>query len=107
MLLKQLPYAKVSHMFRKLFKTEASIPERAIDRDIVEFWMGHTYGIERVGGEYDRTPELYESIIEREYAKLEPFINIYSSPIARTETDSLLHVLEVLTKLAKRQKAVR
>ena len=32
--LKRLPYAKVSHMFRKLFKTEASIPERAIDRTL-------------------------------------------------------------------------
>jgi len=97
--LKRLPYAKVSHMFRKLFKTEASIPERAIDRNIVEFWMGHTYGIERVGGEYDRTPEIYEKVIEREYAKLEPHINIYSSPIARIETDPLLRDLEQLTRI--------
>jgi len=97
--LKRLPYAKVSHMFRKLFKTEASIPERAIDRSIVEFWMGHTYGIERVGGEYDRTPEIYEKVIEREYEKLEPFINIYSSPIAKGETDPLLRDVERLTEI--------
>jgi len=42
--LKKMPYEKVSHMFRKLFKSEASIPERAIDRNITEFWMGHTEG---------------------------------------------------------------
>ena len=97
--LKRLPYAKVSHMFRKLFKTEASIPERAIDRNIVEFWMGHTGGIERVGGEYDRTPEIYEKVIEREYEKLEPFINIYSSPIAKGETDPLLRDVERLAEI--------
>jgi len=97
--LKRLPYAKVSHMFRKLFKTEASIPERGIDRSIVEFWMGHLSGVEKVGAEYDRTPEIYEEVIEREYAKLELFINIYSNPIARTETDPLLRDLKQLTRI--------
>ena len=97
--LKRVPYAKVSHMFRKLFKTEASIPERAIDRNIVEFWMGHTGGIEKVGAEYDRTPEIYEKVIEAEYEKLEPFINIYSSPIAKRETDPLLRDLEKLAQI--------
>jgi len=67
-----------SHMFRKLFKTEASIPDRAVDRGIVEFFMGHSDGIDAVGGDYDRTPEIHEKIFEKEYAKLEPFINIYS-----------------------------
>ena len=97
--LKRLPYSKVSHMFRKLFKTEASIPERAIDRNIVEFWMGHTGGIGKVGAEYDRTPEIYEEVIEAEYEKLEPFINIYSSPIAKRETDPLLRDLEKLAQI--------
>ena len=67
-----------THMFRKLFKTEASIPERAIDRNIIEFLMGHINGIDAVGGDYDKTPEIHEEIFEKEYAKLEPFINIYS-----------------------------
>ena len=67
-----------THMFRKLFKTEASVPNRAIKEGIVEFWMGHTIGIDAVGGVYDRTPEIHEEVIEREYAKLEPYVNIYS-----------------------------
>lgn len=92
------PYEKVSHMFRKLFKTEASIPARAIDRYIIEFWLGHTGGVEKVGAEYDRTPEIYEKVIEKEYIKLEPFINIYSSPIVRRQTDPLLRDLEHLAQ---------
>jgi len=74
---KKLPHF-VTHQFRKLFKTEASIPERGIDRNIVEFFMGHVSGLANVGGVYDRTPEIHEDVIEREYAKLEPYINIYS-----------------------------
>lgn len=122
--MKNSPYEKVSHMFRKLFKTEASIPDRGIDRNIIEFFMGHKEGIEAVGGEYDRTPEIYEEIMEKEYAKLEPHINIYSSPVAKMETDPLLSdiiqssrlspglrdvftsiVEEAKTRLAKLQKA--
>jgi len=92
--MKMLPYEKVSHMFRKLFKTEASIPDRSIDRNIVEFWMGHTNGIEAVGGEYDRVPEVHEDVIEREYEKLEPVINIYSGSVASRRTDPLLADIE-------------
>ena len=68
-----------SHMFRKLFKSEASVPDRAIDRKVIEFFMGHVSGIDAVGGEYDRNPEIREEVLEKEYAKLEPFINIYSA----------------------------
>lgn len=67
-----------SHMFRKLFKSEASVPDHGIDRNIVEFWMGHINGIDAVGGCYDRNPEIREEILEMEYAKLEPYINVYS-----------------------------
>ncbi len=67
-----------SHMFRKLFKTEASIPDRGISRDIVEFFMGHINGIDSVGAEYDKCPEIHEEVFEKEYAKLEPYVNIYS-----------------------------
>lgn len=34
--------------------------------------------LDRMGGVYDRTPEIHEDVIEKEYAKLEPYINIYS-----------------------------
>ena len=41
--------------------------------------MGHAEDIKGKGGIYDRSPELYADMIEKEYAKLEPYINIYSS----------------------------
>lgn len=88
-----------THMFRKLFKTEASIPERAIDRNIVEFFMGHSEGIDAVGGDYDKTPEIHEEIFEKEFAKLEPFINIYSSSVATRRLDPLLKDIEQLSQL--------
>ena len=88
-----------THMFRKLFKSEASVPDRRIDRNIVEFWMGHINGIAAVGGVYDRTPEIHEEVFEKEYAKLEPYINIYSSPQAVWHTDPLFHDIELLTRL--------
>jgi len=72
------PFSLTSHMFRKLFKTESSPPERGISQDYVEFMMGHLSGIESVGGIYDRTPELHEDVVEKEYGKLEPYLNIYS-----------------------------
>jgi hypothetical protein len=65
-------------MFRKLFKSEASVPDRGIDPDCVEFWMGHSNEIKGKGGIYDKTPDLYADMIEKEYAKLEPYLNIYS-----------------------------
>jgi hypothetical protein len=79
------PFSVNSHKFRKLFKTESRPPERGIDQDCVEFMMGHLSGIESIGGVYDKTPELYAGVIEREYAKLEPYINIYSGKAAETE----------------------
>lgn len=39
---------------------------------------------------YDKTLELYEEVIEKEYAKLEPFVNVYSGH--RTAED--LHLTE-------------
>ena len=83
-----------THMFRKLFKTEASVPDRAIDHEIVEFWMGHIKGIDAVGGPYDRNPEIHEEIFEKEYAKLEPYINIYSNPLGVKISDPLLADIE-------------
>ena len=81
--LRKLLKGFVTHQLRKLFKTEASIPERGIDRNVVEFWMGHVNALDSMGGVYDRTPEIHEDVIEKEYAKLEPYINIYSGVLLR------------------------
>lgn len=76
--LRRLLKGFVTHQLRKLFKTEASIPERGIDRNVVEFLMGHVNALDSMGGVYDKTPEIHEDVIEKEYMKLEPYINIYS-----------------------------
>lgn len=83
--LRKGPYSITSHGFRKLFKTESRPPERGIDQDCIEFMMGHLSGIESIGGIYDKTPELHASVIEREYAKLEPYINIYTGKAVQAE----------------------
>ena len=75
------PFMLTSHMFRKLFKTESSPPDRGVSSDYVEFMMGHLSGIESVGGIYDRTPEIHEEIVEKEYAKIESYLNIYSQRV--------------------------
>jgi len=95
---KQLPKF-VTHQFRKLFKTEASIPERGVDRDIVEFWMGHNNAIASVGGVYNKVPEIHEDVVEREYMKLEPYLNIYSSKAAMREADPLLEKVSQLSEV--------
>lgn len=98
---KKLP-AFVTHQFRKLFKTEASIPERGIDRNVIEFFMGHVNNLASVGGVYDKTPEIHENVIEKEYMKLEPYINIYSSHVQRSQLQEKLEVehakVEALSK---------
>jgi len=81
--LRRLLKGFVTHQLRKLFKTEASIPERGIDRNVVEFLMGHVNALDSMGGVYDKTPEIHEDVIEKEYAKLEPYINIYSGVALR------------------------
>jgi len=99
--LKKGPFSVTSHMFRKLFKTESRPPERAIDQDCVEFMMGHLSGIESVGGIYDRTPEIYAGVIEEEYAKLEPYINIYSSARAEQSVFSVEEIRKLRQMLQK------
>jgi len=93
----------VTHQFRKLFKTEAGIPERGIDPRIVKFWMGHITDIDDVGGIYDKQPQIYEEIIEREYAKLEPYINIYSvvQPQSNEEANELRREVAELRSIVK------
>jgi len=39
--------------------------------------------LDSTGGVYDKTPEIHEDVIEKEYAKLEPYINIYSGVALR------------------------
>jgi len=83
------PYTVRTHMFRKIFETEASPPDRGISKSYVGFMLGHSSGLavpnklDAVGGTYDQAPRIHANAVEREYAKLEPWINIYSS--ARTE----------------------
>jgi hypothetical protein len=85
------PYAVRRHGFRKFFEQEASPPERGISKSYISFMMGHSGGsgedhkLDVVGGVYDACPRVYPDVVEREYAKLEPFINIYSGRAAETE----------------------
>lgn len=89
----------VTHMFRILFESEAKVPDRGIDRGIIKFFMGHITDIDDVGGIYDKNPEIRQEIFEQEYAKLEPFINIYTSSVATMRADPLLQDIEQLTQL--------
>jgi integrase len=96
--MKDGPWSVTPHMFRKLFKTESRAPERNVDQDIVEFMMGHSSGIQAVGGVYDKTPELHSEIVEKEYSKLEPYLNLYSGRVADSRfTDVDRKVLDLLS----------
>ena len=52
-----------------------------------------------MGGIYDRSPEIYDSAIEEEYAKLEPYINIYSSSVVSMQRDPLLRDIQALCNI--------
>ena len=89
-----------SHMFRKLFHSEATVPDRGIHPRIVKFFMGHiTDTMDDEGGIYGRNPEIRGEIFEKEYAKLEPYINIYSSSVVSRRTDPLLQDIEQLSRV--------
>lgn len=102
------PYSVVFHMFRKIFESEASPPDRGISRDYVRFMMGHAVDdvgdqLDTPGGTYDQAPFTHPDAVEREYAKLEPYINIYSGKAAmQTQglklTDEKLEILELLAQ---------
>jgi integrase len=78
------PLSIRSHGFRKFFEQEASPPERGISKSYISFMMGHSSGdgsdhkLDVVGGVYDNCPHTYPSVVEKEYEKLEPYINIYT-----------------------------
>jgi len=83
------PYNVHPHCFRKFFEQEASPPERGVNKAYVSFMMGHSSGdgathrLDAVGGVYDKAPWIYERAVEQEYAKLEPYLNIYSGRAAQ------------------------
>jgi hypothetical protein len=58
--------------------------------------MGHSTGngtnhkLDIVGGVYDNAPRTYPDVVEKEYAKLEPYLNIYSGKLG----GSTLHFTE-------------
>jgi hypothetical protein len=78
------PYTAVFHMFRKIFESEASPPDRGISKEYVRFMMGHAVDVvngdslDVPGGVYDQAPFTHPDTVEREYSKLEPYLNIYS-----------------------------
>jgi integrase len=81
------PLSVRSHGFRKFFEQEASPPERGISKAYVSFMMGHSGGdgesnkLDVVGGVYDNAPRVYPGVVEKEYVKLEPYINVYSGKV--------------------------
>jgi len=105
------PLSVRSHMFRKIFETEASPPDRGVAKEYVKFMMGHSSGTEVIkrqdmpGGVYDNAPRIYLDVVEREYEKLEPFINIYTGrraeaglSLTATEIERLRWIAEKLEK---------
>ncbi|MCL2686098.1 MAG: site-specific integrase [Candidatus Bathyarchaeota archaeon] len=87
------PRSVPSHGLRKFFEQEASPPERGINKGYITFMMGHSEGkdsngvkvshpLDAVGGVYDNAPFVYPSVVEKQYAKLEPYINVYSGKAA-------------------------
>jgi hypothetical protein len=89
----KMPYSVRRHGFRKFFEQEASPPERGISKSYISFMMGHSSGtgqdhkLDVVGGVYDHAPSVYPDVVEREYSKLEPYLNIFSQ---RTGEDPAL-----------------
>lgn len=89
------PYTVIFHMFRKIFESEASPPDRGISKDYVRFMMGHSVDKEELdqldipGGTYDQAPFTHADAVEREYAKLEPYINIYTGKPPGQEHEGL------------------
>jgi integrase len=89
------PYSVIFHMFRKIFESEGSVPDRGVSRPYLRFMMGH--GVDDVngdaldvpGGTYDQAPFTHADAVEREYAKLEPYLNIYSQRPVDTSSERI------------------
>lgn len=110
----QGPYTAIFHMFRKIFESEASPPDRGISKQYVRFMMGHDVDdvngdqLDIPGGTYDQAPFTHQDAVEREYAKLEPWINIYTGRPATlvgpeiSEED--IEILKLVIQKAKENK---
>ena len=88
------PYSVIFHMFRKIFESEGSPPDRGISKDYLRFMMGHNVDdvgdqLDTPGGVYDQAPFTHPDAVEREYAKLEPYINIYSGKGSESEASAI------------------
>lgn len=107
------PYSVRRHGFRKFFEQEASPPERGISKSYVSFMMGHSGGtgqdnkLDVVGGVYDRCPSVYPEVVEKEYAKLEPYLNIYSGRSEAEQPQMSAEDMAVLREMLKAFKAER
>jgi hypothetical protein len=108
------PYTVIFHMFRKIFESEASPPDRGISKDYMRFMLGHAVDdvnndqLDVPGGIYDQAPFTHPDAVEREYAKLEPYINIYSERPADVQgeriSDEDMDILKLLIKKGREGK---
>ncbi|MCJ7559146.1 hypothetical protein MUO79_00830 [Candidatus Bathyarchaeota archaeon] len=108
------PYSVRRHGFRKFFEQEASPPDRGISKSYVSFMMGHSRGtgedhkLDVVGGVYDGAPSVYPNVVEKEYAKMEPYLNIYSQrpvgvldeeeDLSQEDFDTLMEMIQEFKK---------
>jgi integrase len=79
------PYSFRTHMLRQFFKSAASPPDIGVSRAYVNFMLGHERAgltgeneLDAVGGVYDKAPFINPKVVEQEYVKLEPYLNIWS-----------------------------
>jgi hypothetical protein len=106
------PLSVRSHMFRKIFETEASLPERGCAKQYVSYMMGHSSGsevtgkLDMPGGVYDQAPRIYLNVVEREYMKAEPYLNIYTGQ-NRTEDQGQRHLSEETLELLNNPELLR
>jgi hypothetical protein len=65
---------------------------------------GQDHKLDVVGGVYDHAPSVYPAVVEKEYAKLEPFLNIYSGKVQSQDVGLSGDELENLRWLARQVK---
>lgn len=104
------PYTVIFHMFRKIFESEASPPDRGISREYSRFMLGHAVDdvdgntLDIPGGTYDQAPFTHPDAVEREYEKLEPYINIYTGRRPEdkdSRIEELRAKVETITKMVE------
>lgn len=66
-----------------------------------------THPLDAVGGTYDNAPHVYPDVVENEYAKLEPYINIYSSNLTTTQdTEKTQEIEQLKEKMARMERTL-